>query len=201
MRCGRRENAPLVFSASRYFLKEEATYAPEGYIRYALNSYGSRASTAGSTSRWRRRDGGPRGPSSSSFARRFNADLFLGVNYATLIFAQLCSPAQGAAAVQLPLQLVQPPREKPRISSRFSSPNAPSLARTFLPDAKYKDFGKLVPAISHYTARTGFLSLPLPAVPGFLSSFSGLGELFRRDNSRTDIKGRRIIAPACTVGS
>lgn len=52
-----------------------------------------------------------RGAAVSPGTSRFTANLFRGVNHATLIFTQLCSPAQGAAAV--PTSAPTCPRSRP----------------------------------------------------------------------------------------
>lgn len=57
---------------------------------------------------------------------RFNANLFLGVNYATLIFTQLCSSAQGTAAIQLVSAPTCPEHSRLEVTSLFLDP---TLAR------------------------------------------------------------------------
>lgn len=85
---------------------------------------------------------------------RFTANLFHGVNHATLIFTQLCSPAQGAAAVSTSAPTC--PRSRPEATTLPVLSQIPPLARTSnfhgyfrsfcgrtrLLAAKYKDFRK-----------------------------------------------------------
>lgn len=56
---------------------------------------------------------------------RFTANLFRGVNHATLIFTQLCSPAQGAAAV--PTFVPTCPRNRPEARSPALLSHIPPL--------------------------------------------------------------------------
>lgn len=154
-------------------------------------------------------------PLAPSLLGRFNANSFRGVNYATLIFIQLCP-----APVWLgPPGKIPPPfnssyartssRSRPRITSSSSSI---SLACIFLHELrgshgpnecffpmKYKDFRKFAPAISRrsfFWPRSSFSSFAFHLLRPVSST-----SISHRSNSYVDIKRRGTIAAAFTAGS